>query len=94
MSVFSEAVAAVQSALKLSDELRRTSQELKDVTLQMRDHDAASRASKHSGRPQQCCHVSDWNSEFFPHILLRNFLTPPFVSFLANRFQRPPSIEA
>jgi len=39
MSVFSEAVAAVQSALKLSDELRRTSQELKDVSLEMRDHD-------------------------------------------------------
>jgi cell shape-determining protein MreC len=39
MSVFSEAVAAVQSALKLSDELRRTSQELKDVALELRDHD-------------------------------------------------------
>jgi uncharacterized protein YukE len=39
MSVFSEAVAAVQSALKLSDELRRTSQELKDVAVELRDHD-------------------------------------------------------
>lgn len=39
MSVFSEAVAAVQSALKLSDELRRTSQELKDVAVEIRDHD-------------------------------------------------------
>ena len=39
MSVFREAVAAVQSALKLSDELRRTSQELKDVALELRDHD-------------------------------------------------------
>ena len=39
MSVFSEAVAAVQSALKLSDELRRTSQELKDVALELRNHD-------------------------------------------------------
>ena len=39
MSVFSEAVAAVQSALKLSDELRRTSQELKEVALELRDHD-------------------------------------------------------
>jgi hypothetical protein len=39
MSVFSEAVAAVQSALKLSDELRRTSQELKDLAVEMRDHD-------------------------------------------------------
>jgi hypothetical protein len=39
MSVFSEAVAAVQAALKLSDELRRTSQELKDVAVELRDHD-------------------------------------------------------
>ncbi len=39
MSVFSEAVAAVQSALKLSDELRRTAQELKDVAVELRDHD-------------------------------------------------------
>jgi cell shape-determining protein MreC len=39
MSVFSEAVAAVQSALKLSDELRRTSQELKEVALEIREHD-------------------------------------------------------
>jgi uncharacterized protein YukE len=39
MSVLREAVAAVQSALKLSDELRRTSQELKDVAVEMRDHD-------------------------------------------------------
>jgi hypothetical protein len=39
MSVFSEAVAAVQSALRLSDELRRTSQELKDVAVELRDHD-------------------------------------------------------
>jgi hypothetical protein len=39
MSVFSEAVAAVQSALKLSDELRRTSQELKDVAVELREHD-------------------------------------------------------
>jgi len=39
MSVFSEAVAAVQSALKLTDELRRTSQELKDVAAELREHD-------------------------------------------------------
>ncbi len=39
MSVFSEAVAAVQSALKLSDELRRTSQELRDVAVELREHD-------------------------------------------------------
>jgi uncharacterized protein YukE len=39
MSVFSEAIAAVQSALKLSDELRRTSQELKEVAVELRDHD-------------------------------------------------------
>jgi cell shape-determining protein MreC len=39
MSVFSEAVAAVQSALKLSDELRRSSQELKEIALELRDHD-------------------------------------------------------
>jgi hypothetical protein len=39
MSGFSEAVAAVQSALKLSDELRRTSQELKDVAVELREHD-------------------------------------------------------
>jgi hypothetical protein len=39
MSVFNEAVAAVQSALRLSDELRRTSQELKDVAVEIRDHD-------------------------------------------------------
>jgi hypothetical protein len=39
MSVFTEAVAAVQSALRLSDELRRTSQELKDVAVEIRDHD-------------------------------------------------------
>jgi hypothetical protein len=39
MSVFREAVAAVQSALKLSDELRRTSQELKDVAVELREHD-------------------------------------------------------
>jgi hypothetical protein len=39
MSVFTEAVAAVQAALKLADDLRRTSQELKDVALELRDHD-------------------------------------------------------
>jgi hypothetical protein len=39
MSVFSEAIAAVQSALKLSDELRRTSQDLKEVAVELRDHD-------------------------------------------------------
>jgi cell shape-determining protein MreC len=39
MSVFSEAVAAVQAALKLSDDLRRTSQELKDLALEVREHD-------------------------------------------------------
>jgi hypothetical protein len=39
MSVFSEAVAAVQSALKLSDELRRTSQELKEMAVELREHD-------------------------------------------------------
>jgi hypothetical protein len=39
MSVFSEAVAAVQSAMKLSDELRRTSEELKDVAVELREHD-------------------------------------------------------
>jgi hypothetical protein len=39
MSVFSEAVAAVRSALKLSDELRRTSQELKEVAVELREHD-------------------------------------------------------
>jgi len=39
MSGFSKAVAAVQSALKLSDELRRTSQELKDVAVELREHD-------------------------------------------------------
>jgi cell shape-determining protein MreC len=39
MSVFAEAVAAVQTALKLTDDLRRTSQELKDVALELREHD-------------------------------------------------------
>ncbi len=39
MSVLSEAVAAVQSALRFSDELRRTSQELKDAAVELRDHD-------------------------------------------------------
>ncbi len=39
MSVFHEAVAAVQATLKLSDELRRTSQELKDVAVELREHD-------------------------------------------------------
>jgi hypothetical protein len=52
MSVFSEAVAAVQSALKLSDELRRTSQELKDVALELRDHDRCITAWKRNGRRQ------------------------------------------
>jgi hypothetical protein len=39
MSVFTEAVAAVQAALKLAEDLRRTSQELKDVALELREHD-------------------------------------------------------
>ncbi len=39
MSVFRDAVAAVQSALKLSDELRRTSEELKEVAVELREHD-------------------------------------------------------
>jgi hypothetical protein len=39
MSVFTEAVAAVQAALRLAEDLRRTSQELKDVALEVRDHD-------------------------------------------------------
>lgn len=39
MSVFTEAVAAVQAALKLTDDVRRASQELKDVALELREHD-------------------------------------------------------
>jgi hypothetical protein len=39
MSVFTEAVAAVQAALKLAEDLRRTSQELKEVAMELRDHD-------------------------------------------------------
>ena len=39
MSVFSEAVAAVQAALKLTEDLRRTSQELKELAQEVRDHD-------------------------------------------------------
>jgi hypothetical protein len=39
VSVFSEAVAAVQAALKLAEDLRRTSQELKEVALELREHD-------------------------------------------------------
>ena len=39
MRVFREAVAAAQSALKLSNELRRTAQELKEVAVELRDHD-------------------------------------------------------
>jgi len=39
MSVFTEAVAAVQAALKLADDLRRTSQELKEVAVEVREHD-------------------------------------------------------
>lgn len=39
MSVFAEAVAAVQAALKLADDLRRTSQELKELAQEVRDHD-------------------------------------------------------
>lgn len=39
MSVFKEAVAAVHATLKLTDDLRRTSQELKEVALELRDHD-------------------------------------------------------
>lgn len=39
MSVFTEAVAAVQTALKLADDLRRTSQELKDLAQEVREHD-------------------------------------------------------
>ncbi len=39
MSVFTEAAAAVQTALKLADDLRRTSQELKDLAQEVREHD-------------------------------------------------------
>lgn len=39
MSVISEAVAAVQAALKLTDDLRRTSQELRDLAQEVREHD-------------------------------------------------------
>ncbi len=39
MSVFTEALAAVQAALRLAEDLRRTSQELKEVALEVRDHD-------------------------------------------------------
>lgn len=39
MSVFTEAVAAVQAALRLSDDLRRTSQEVKELALELRNHD-------------------------------------------------------
>ena len=39
MSVFTEAVAAVQAALRLSDQVRRTSEELKDLAQQVREHD-------------------------------------------------------
>jgi len=39
MSVLSAAVAAVQSALRLSDEVRRTSQEVRDMAGQIREHD-------------------------------------------------------
>jgi hypothetical protein len=39
MSVFTDAVAAVQAALKLSDDVRRASEELKSLALEVRDHD-------------------------------------------------------
>lgn len=39
MSVFTEAVAAVQAALKVSDDLRRASEELKNLALEVREHD-------------------------------------------------------
>jgi hypothetical protein len=39
MSVFREAVAAVQSALKLADDLRRTSEEVKGLAIEVREHD-------------------------------------------------------
>jgi hypothetical protein len=39
VSVFTEAVAAVQAALKLAEDLRRTSEELKAVAVEIRDHD-------------------------------------------------------
>ena len=39
MSVLREAVAAVQSALKLADDLRRTSEEVKSLATEVREHD-------------------------------------------------------
>jgi hypothetical protein len=39
MSVFTDAVAAVQAALKLSDDVRRASEELKSLALEVRDDD-------------------------------------------------------
>lgn len=39
MSVISEAIAAVQAALKLTDDLRRASQELRDLAQEVREHD-------------------------------------------------------
>ncbi len=39
MSVFTEAVAAVQSALKLAEDVRRAHEELKSLAVELRDHD-------------------------------------------------------
>jgi hypothetical protein len=79
----------VQSALKLLDELRRTSQELKDVALELRDHDRRITRLEAQGGLPSCCLGNAWNEN--PAL---NFSNAPDVSFIANRLKCPSSIEA
>ena len=39
MSVLTQAVEAIRDALKLTDEVRRAGETLKDIAQEMRDHD-------------------------------------------------------
>ena len=39
MSVFGEAISAIKEALKLADDVKRTGETLKDIALELREHE-------------------------------------------------------
>jgi hypothetical protein len=39
VSVLSDAIAAIKEALKLADDVKRTGETVKEIALEMRDHD-------------------------------------------------------
>jgi hypothetical protein len=72
MSVLGQAIDAIREALKLTDEVRRAGETLKDLAQEIRDHDRPSRGWRHNGRPLLCCRGSGWNKALVDSCLTPN----------------------